>query len=484
MLEALGYVVALTAAIVVILLLPFCLWKIPKLKASVSARLGVSNDPRRRWLRCVTGVAAVAGLPLYGYAFSYAAIPALAIMFAKPLAGWPARTKSLAIWSAAGVVALLLSAMYQQQPVSGNILYYTATALFIVAGVKLTSGEASAAQLLGWGAMGSAMFFVLFKPKNTDTFEHLWKYGIGPYVAIVCVWMLCALTHRRLIPAVALLVVGSASLFLGFRSHGLVCFFTAVILITKGRSSKGGFPFFRLIVGAGALYSLYRILPAAVESGVFGEAVRLRTASQLGEDGPAFLAGRVEPPLSIAAISEKWLFGWGNLDAIDFHTISEGADIAYSMGLLPKDFMHLWVGLDGKVSVHSLLGEGWAEGGVVGAALPMLLLLLFLAAIWRCAGSWAPLVILVSALGIWDVLFSTWAYGRPLTLAFSAVVAAWAISTSKASINVADPSDDHGPTDSAQSNPSRTKVTASRHQRLVDASGDASLANLNVDAQA
>ncbi len=47
------------------------------------------------------------------------------------------------------------------------------------------------------------------------------------------------------------------------------------------------------------------------------------------------------------------------------------------------------------------------------------------AAIFRGGSNWAPLTILVSAQGIWDVLFSTWAYNRPFILAISAVLAAW-----------------------------------------------------------
>jgi hypothetical protein len=230
-------------------------------------------------------------------------------------------------------------------------------------------------------------------------------------------------------------VVGCASLFLGFRSHGLVCFVAVAFLLAKGRSSSGRIPFFKMTLAAGALYGLYYILPAAIEAGLFGEAVRLRTMSQLSEDGPALLAGRVEPPLSIAAISERPWFGWGNLNGIDNHTMSKGADIAYSLGMVPQDYMRLWVRADGRVSVHSLLGEGWAEGGIVAAILPLLLIGLFVVAALKASGNWAPLVILVSIQGVWDVVFSTWGYNRALTLALSAVLAAWAIAHKPEGLN-------------------------------------------------
>lgn len=427
MLELFGAI----AAGLLVIFVPYSLAQVPLLKAAMSAQRDGDDWLPRSWARRVTGLAGIAGLPLYGFAFPYAALPATLLVFTKPLGGWPFWAKILAASSAAGVLTLAVSATYQRQEVSVNVLYYSAMALFVVAAVKLTNGEATAAQLLGHASIGSALFFVIFRPKATDTFEHMWKYGIGTYVAIVSLWLLCSVTHRRTLPVVALIVVGSASLFLGFRSHGLVCFITVIAVLAKGKSRKGKFPLVRVALAGAALLGLARFLPAAVEAGVFGEAVRLRTAAQIGEEGPALLAGRVEPPLSFAAVAERPVFGWGNLNGIDYDTLSRGADIAYSMGLTPTDFMHLWVGRDGQISVHSLLFEGWVEGGLAAAAMPLLLLGIFFAAIWRAGGNWAPLVILVSAQGIWDVLFSTWGYNRSFILAISAVLAVWAISGGK-----------------------------------------------------
>lgn len=427
LLEVLGFLAAMIAVIFV----PYVLMQVPKLWSSVGLLRGGNGQYAQGWARRLTGLASVAGLPLYGFAFPYATLPAAAWVFARPMAGWPSRSKAVALAAVVGVGALAISALYQGQELSVNVLYYSATALFVVAAVKLTSGEASAAQLLGFAAIGSSLFFIIFRPASTDTFPHLWKYGLGPYIAIICIWFICSLTQRRSLPVLGLVIVGSASLFLGFRSHGLVCFIAAVALLAKGKNRRGTFPFARVVLAGAALLGLSRILPAAVEAGVFGEDVRLRTVAQIGESGPDLLAGRVEPPLSIAAIAEKWLFGWGNLNGIDYATISRGADIAYSFGLVPKDYMHLWVGVNGQISVHSLLGEGWVEGGIAGAALPLLLLGVFVAAIWRASGNWAPLVILVATQGIWDVLFSTWAYNRPFILAISAVLAAWAVSSNR-----------------------------------------------------
>ncbi len=358
LLEVLGFI----AAMIAVVLLPYLLLKHPTLRSAMFARLDGNGKHPRGLARKVTGLAGVAGLPMYGFAFPYAVLPAAAMIFVRPLAGWPAWSKTLAATGVAGVVALVISALYQNQAISGNILYYAAFALFVMAAVKMTNGEASAAQLLGFAAIGSGLFFILFWPANTDTFPHMWKYGIGPYVAIVCIWLLCSVTHRRVLPFIALIVVGSVSLFLGFRSHGVVCFISAVALLAQGRTRKRGCPSSACSLLAAHFWAFpafcQRRLRLASLERLCGCARRLSLART-----DLIFAGRVEPPLSLAAISEKWLFGWGNLNGIDYDTINRGSRIAYDLGLLPKDYMHLWVGLDGQISVHSLLGERWAEAG-------------------------------------------------------------------------------------------------------------------------
>lgn len=421
-----------SGALVLAVFVPFGLMQVPRLRAKVASARREAVDQPRIWARRVTGVGAAVASPIYGFAFPLAAIPAAVAVFRKPLAGWPKHTKALVWCSVIGLVILVLSARIQGVPTSGNVLHYAAVALFATTAVKLTQGSASSAQLLGYTSIGSAMFYVIFRPTNTaDTFEHLWKYGLGPYVAIVSVWFLCTLTQRRSVPMLALFIIGCASLFLGFRSHGLVCFAVVVIILIRGSSQSSAGKAFKGLLAGGALYGLSELLPTAIQAGWFGEAVRARTVAQLGESGPALLAGRVEPPLSIAAIFERPWLGWGHLNAIDGDTMSAGADIAYGLGMVPQDFMKLWVRSDGRVSVHSLLGEGWAEGGVLAACMPLLLLAIFAIAIFKANGPFAPLVVLVSIQGIWDVLFSTWGFNRALTLALSAVLAAWAISQSR-----------------------------------------------------
>ena len=414
----------------------------------------------RTWVRRFTGVGAMVASPVYGFAFPLAAIPAVAMLFVKPLAGFPKLTKAIAWWSAIGIVALTLSAFLQDEPVSGNILHYAAMLLFVIAGVKMTSDASTAAKLLAYVSIGSAMFYLIFRPTNTDTFEHLWKYGLGPYVAIAIVWFLCERTDQRIIPLTALFVVGCSSLFLGFRSHGLVCFVVVVIILVRGDTRGAAGKAFKGAVAAVALYALSKVLPMGIAAGWFGQAVQARTMQQLGDNGPDILAGRVEPPLSLAAILKHPWIGWGNLNAIDNHTMSVGADIAYTLGMVPDDYMRLWIRADGRVSLHSVFAEGWAEGGILAVVMPALLFGLFVVAIFKAHGRLAPLVVLVAIQGIWDVLFSTWGYNRGLTLAVSAVLAAWAIThSSQDQSGVA-----HGGRFIEPEKPGLSRTSSSRHE--------------------
>ena len=65
-----------------------------------------------------------------------------------------------------------------------------AAALFASSAVKLTAGERDAGQLIAWTAAGHALFFTVIGTSNTsDTFEHLWKYGIATPVTIILIYM-------------------------------------------------------------------------------------------------------------------------------------------------------------------------------------------------------------------------------------------------------------------------------------------------------
>ncbi len=393
---------------------------------------------RRAWenetLRRVTGLLTALPIPGLAYALSGANVAAVPAAGLRAVAAWPRFAKALIALSLIGAIVTAVSALAQRVDIANLTVISTLSLTLLVAGfVKLTGGVRDAVHLLAWLSVGMIGFFVIVGADNTrDTFEHLWKYGVAVPLALLLVSLISTASVRRLWPVLALLAIGASSVALGFRSHGLICVAVVLILFAKGSSKSRHGRVFKVALAALLFYALSVAAPLAIDSGLFGEGVRARTEEQLTSGASPLLSGRVEPPLSIAAISARFWFGWGHLNAIDYTTIAHGQQIAAQLGLTnPGAYMNLWVRRDGRVSVHSVLFEAWAQGGVIAALGPLVMIAIFVLAIARTTGKWAPIVLLVSVQGIWDVLFSTWGAQRPQLLAVSIVIAMWAITATR-----------------------------------------------------
>jgi hypothetical protein len=385
-------------------------------------------------MRAAVGVLHGIALPVVGYAFPAAAAVAV---FASPLRsinGWGWRIKSLLVSSILSAVMILVSAIANGVPLPMlNILSTVAFALLLLAGAKITEDERSAAALAAWTALGVIFFYVVFGSSGTrDTFEHLWKYGIALPVGILVAHQLCTRTGSRAIISFVLLALATVTITLGFRSHGLVIIAAVLLLVAKGPSASGRRKIVKVVIAAALFAAASVAIPALIRADTLGESVRVRTEEQLSSGASILLAGRVEPPLSIAAILARPVLGWGSLESIDDDTFVAARELAAAMGLTsPAEYLNLWIQSDGRVSLHSTLFEAWALGGTAAVIAPLLMVLIFGAAIAKVSGTWAPLVLIVSVQGIWDLFFSPWGAGRPGMLAASVLVAAWAVSAAR-----------------------------------------------------
>ncbi|MGG7508912.1 hypothetical protein [Plantibacter sp. YIM 135249] len=383
-----------------------------------------------RAFRRILGLVSTFPIPLIGYAFSWASVLALLLIPMRTVRGWPLRVKVI-LWLALLSMAMLaISALIFKADIATFNVYSTAAfCLMMIAAVKLTDGVQAASHFLAWSSIGTVLFYIFIGAENSrDTFEHLWKYGIAVPITFLVIFLALARTQHRAIPIILLVAIGSMSIFLGFRSHGLVCMAVVLLLFVKGKSRSSGRGLFKAFLAAAAFVALATIMPIAINSGLFGEAVKARTEEQISSGASLLLAGRVEPPLSVAAVLARPFLGWGDLNNIDQATMAQGRDFARALGMDdPAAYMGLWIRSDGRVSVHSVFFEAWVQGGILAALFPIALLALFVAGITRTSGKWSPMVVLVSVQGIWDVLFSTWGIGRPATLALSAIVVAWAV---------------------------------------------------------
>lgn len=338
---------------------------------------------------------------------------------------WPPLLRAVTIAAALGAAMILASALVQKAALpTVTLSQYAVCILFLLAYRAVTASLPSAAMTVGWLAAGKLVMLVLLEPARlAGDFELLLKFGLG-YPGTIFVLYLLA-TRRIGWSIVLLSFLGVAGTVWNFRSFGLVCMASAMFLLLKIVSRRRLIP--TIVLGLAALSAVATFLPSAIASGVFGRAVQAKAQFQ-DETGPLILGGRTEPPLTTAAFLERPLFGWGNAQAIGGDTVASGIEIAQSWGMgSPTTFMRYWVREDGSISIHSMLGTGLVEGGIIGAAFPLLLIVLFVWAAFAAQGKYSALVMLVSVSSVWDVLFSPWTGTRAVTIASAAFLAAYAI---------------------------------------------------------
>ncbi|MVU77319.1 hypothetical protein GPX89_08675 [Nocardia sp. ET3-3] len=299
-----------------------------------------------------------------------------------------------------------------------NALAAPAFALYFIGFAVLTGRSVDAiAALLAGVAVGSIGFFMFhgIELTNTGRFLDLWKYGIAHAVTVVLVYALIRFRARPLVISGALGALALASLGLNFRSHALVCLVAAVWLgvrhvlgtrIGRGWSLAG-------VTGFGLLFAYY--MPIAARAGLFGPALQRKTVEQEATHLPLLLAGRTEPPMTFSAIAERPLLGWGSAQHLTPELYTRAEHLAIRIGFAPTFPYELYWRLPvfDYSAFHSILFGAWAEGGLIAALLPLLILVACAGVFWnyRRLGQWAPLFVVVALQGVWDLLYAPWTYG-------------------------------------------------------------------------
>ncbi|SDE15584.1 hypothetical protein [Rhodococcus tukisamuensis] len=299
-----------------------------------------------------------------------------------------------------------------------NAIAPAAFSLYLV-GLTVITGRAvaSIATALAGVAAGSVVFFLIrgIELTRTGSFLDLWKYGIAQSVTILILYGMArkARLPRFAFPA-TLMLLGLASLGLNFRSHAAICLVSAAIVLTRqivGSRIPRGWQFGGIAVfGIAIAYAM----PIVARAGVFGPALQHKTLEQQATHLPLLLAARTEPPMSITAILERPLLGWGSAQKLtpDLYTAAE--HLAVRMGFAPTFPFELYWRLPPRdySAMHSIVLGSWVEGGVLAALLPLWLLVACCGLVWNLEryGAWAPLVVTIAVQGIWDLVYSPWTY--------------------------------------------------------------------------
>ena len=215
-----------------------------------------------------------------------------------------------------GWISVIISSLVNQVSLLWpNSLGAAAFSLYLIGLTVLTGRSVDLiAWVLGGIGLGSVIFFVTHGIELTRIggFLFLWKYGVAPPATLVLLVAMVAAGVKLRVQAIVLFLLGVSSLVLNFRSHALVCLLTAAALWTYsvfGDRIKRGWQFAG-VLGFGLVFG--NVMPGLARAGVFGPTLKAKTLEQDTAHLPILLAGRTEPPMSITAIMDHPLLGWGS----------------------------------------------------------------------------------------------------------------------------------------------------------------------------
>ena len=244
-------------------------------------------------------------------------------------------------------------------------------------------------------------------------FEAIWKFAFGQWTVIILLFLLILLKATVPLQMLYLVAIGAFSLLEDFRSLATNCVVAAIIVLV-GYLSAGKIARWQQLAVVGVFGgATYKLVLKIASSGLAGDAVARKTAKQSNDGVPFILAGRTESPLSISAIMDRPWFGWGSANNISTEATDRARSLAISIGFDPAyDFEQMWHYVNGDVSLHSVLFESFAEGGVFAALLAVALLVEAFLIIFNSDryGKWSVLAVFVAVQATWDLLFSPWSY--------------------------------------------------------------------------
>lgn len=282
--------------------------------------------------------------------------------------------------------------------------------------------------LLAGIAAGTVGFFLTqgIELTHTGNFLDLWKYGIAHSVTILILYALVKARVSGWAPIVALAGLGLISLGLNFRSHALVCLLAAATLFSHrflGKRLHRGWQLV-VIIAVGLVFAY--LMPILARAGMFGPALQSKIIEQQATGLPMLLAGRTEPPMTITAILQRPLLGWGSAKNMTPELYTQAEHLAVKMGYDPTFPFELYWRLPPSdySATHSILLGSWAEGGLLAVLLPVWLLVACIGIVWNHVryGPWAPIAVTVALQGIWDLLYAPWAYNMICELACVALL--------------------------------------------------------------
>ena len=372
-----------------------------------------SRNPSKTILLFVIGFLSVISFPPFPKYIS-------PISFFGPILGFQAglgkslrRIRIPLIAVAVSLAGFVFSALINDQDtINRYSLSLVSVMLMFIACSSFSKGNFSFSIILLSGfSFGWLVWSLVFRTALTSVgFDFLWKYGIAMPATIALLVLGNRLDFPKIVMFLSICLVGIFSLFLNFRSHGIICLLAGgLFLVVSLNQSLNITRFGRRLVAIALLVvvlSPIAFLPEAMRLGYFGSTVQEKTVAQ-SDSGPLFFAGRNEPPLAFAIISERPIIGWGDLRAVPDSVVRSAVEMTRTLGMTDQDYIYRqWYRQGDSVDLHSVLSTYWAVGGIASAIFPLFMIFISIRAMIRYRGIWMLLIYYVALQVVWDCLFS------------------------------------------------------------------------------
>jgi capsular polysaccharide biosynthesis protein len=319
-----------------------------------------------------------------------------------------------------------------------------ATALFVLAGLSLTSGA-----LLAWFLAGEHAFTrhdairtavlvatavsgvglilwarsVLRLPLIGISFglgallsglatlagsQNSWKFELSFPVAVIVLSIVTA-WRRPVLTIAALCVLGAVDVLHDYRSALGFCGLAALLVLWQARPS-GGMPraprWVAIPLVAGVVFAGYSLLTHLLVSGVLGSQLQQRTVAQIADSGSLLLSGRPEWTATWALMVHQPLgYGLGIVPtAADVAIAKQGLALTHVPTV--DGYLEHYM-LNGGFELHSIVADLWVSLGPLGVVLGLAMgaLVVHGLGLRLSARRASALVCFLVPLGLWNLAF-------------------------------------------------------------------------------
>lgn len=289
-----------------------------------------------------------------------------------------------------------------------------------LAGLRvLTSGSRGLlnSAVLGLATAGVLSFFI-----QPSTYAHdvPWKFGFAYPTTLFAAWLASSVWARRspTRSVVVMSAIGGLNLILGARSLGAICLLVAAIALRGRRpaNSKRRQVFVPLLLVAGLSIGGAFAYGAMASSGALGQAAQTKYLEQAQGSAGIVIGGRPETVVGMIALTDSPVIGHGSVPTATQDLRSRADSMLTAMGYRLQ-LAALWR-MD-TIPVHSGLLQAWVWHGLGGVAFWIWILVFasrYLVNTFRAESSVDCLVLYLSILTVWDVLFSPFGGDRRLAV--------------------------------------------------------------------